>query len=732
MFGTIVRFELASWLRRPLAWLFFAVLLLMAFLSVASGAAVKVGGTGPIHRNAPFVAANAMAVLTSFGQIITTAVAGTAVLRDAQAGAHELLFTTRLRKADYLAGRFVGAFLVTLCLYAALPLGLLLGGLMPWLPAESLGPARPWHVLQPFLTIALPNLLFVSGLLFAVGALTRKLFAVYVTGMALVLAVQLAREATADLDAQTVAALADPFALTAIDVATRYWSAGEKNALVVPFAGPVLQNRLLWTAAAGALFAAVYATFRLGLPAGPRARPPAASPAAPPAPPAARFPTPRHDGPALRAMFAVAARFHFRSIVREAPFLAIASICLMNLLGATWFRLHPLDSALWPVTATLGPIIGDTGHLMLLVIATLYGGELVWRERQLRADLIHDALPAPAWVTLGGKAAALSLALAALLVAMTAGAMLSQAAQGYFAFQPGLYAQIVGLTVLPTAVTLALLATGVHALVDQKFVGHLVLVGYYVLVQAASSVGFDHRLYQVGFLPLYTYSDMNGWGPYLPRVLAQQAYGLAVGGLVALAGYLALARGPAGGRGGRGVRARQAAERLRGGAWAPGAALALAAVVSGGYFYWNANVRNAFTEVRSAEARVAAFERQYKKYEDAPQPRVTGVDLRLDFFPERRAAAWRGTLTAVNRHDAPVDTLYVRLPDALPRPLSPYEAAAGTGVALDSLDFGREAALEHDDTPQGVRIYKLARPLAPGESLRVAFAGRFEPRGFPN
>ena len=63
--------------------------------------------------------------------------------------------------------------------------GLLLGTVMPWVPADKLGPIDLAAFFQPFVMIAVPNLFFVSALLFAVGALTRKLFAVYVTGILL-------------------------------------------------------------------------------------------------------------------------------------------------------------------------------------------------------------------------------------------------------------------------------------------------------------------------------------------------------------------------------------------------------------------------------------------------------------------------------------------------------------------------------------------------------------------
>src|SRR3954469_26072252 len=112
MLWTVFRFELAYWFKRPLTLLFFVLFFMMAFFSTASSSFLVVGGTGQIHRNAPFVLAIAIGILTAIGQVITTAIAGTAVLRDSQLGTEEMLFTTRLSKAGYLLGRFAGAFVI--------------------------------------------------------------------------------------------------------------------------------------------------------------------------------------------------------------------------------------------------------------------------------------------------------------------------------------------------------------------------------------------------------------------------------------------------------------------------------------------------------------------------------------------------------------------------------------------------------------------------------------------
>jgi ABC-type transport system involved in multi-copper enzyme maturation permease subunit len=728
MFWTVFKFEVAYWFKRPLTLLFAALFFLMAFFATASDAFLGIA-TGQIHRNAPFVMATAIGILTAIGQVITTAIAGTAVLRDAQLGTEELLFTTRLSKAGYLLGRFAGSFLIMLVIYFALPVGLLIGTVMPWVPADKLGPIDVWAFFQPFFTIGAPNLLFVSALLFAVGALTRKLFAVYVTGIVLLVAWQITQQVVGNLDKLRLASLIDPFALTTVDVAVRYWSVAEKNTQLVPVSGAVLENRAIWIAIALALFAFVAIVFRLRLQVGRtgKAKPQEIiEPAAVLAIPAVAL---RYDTGSWLRVFASGVRFHLRSILREPPFLAISAICVINELVGLWYQSHPNGSARWPVTSTVAPNIGTTMFIFTILLATLYGGELVWRERQLKADQLHDATPVPAWATYGAKLVAVFLAIMTLVFFACVAGMGMQLAQGYTRLQPGIYLQVIVLIAFPMALGITALAMGVHAIVNQKFVGHLIIIAYWVLLPVMSNLGFDHRLYQIGRPPDFTYSDMAGWGPYLPRILTFTYYGVAFCLALATIGWLVLVRGT---DPNWDSRRRVARDRWRsGGALAAGTLAALALVLGGSFFY-NTNALNAYTEVHEAERRVKAWELKYKALENLPQPRLIGVTLRHDYFPDRRAAAWHGTLTAVHRDPRPVDTLFVAVPPSSPAPANQFEASSNSGISLDSLAFDREVNLVLDDTPNGVRLYRFAKPIATGETLTVRFAGRFEPRGFPN
>ncbi len=728
-----------------MAYLFFAMLFLLGFFAMASESLLGGTGSSLVYSNAPVQTASIIAILTAIGQIITTAIAGTAILRDSEIRASELVFTTRLGKASYLTGHFCGSVTVMFIIYAALPLGLMIGMLMPWNDPEKFAPLSVWTVLQPYLVIGLPNVLFVSAIFFAVGALIRKVLAVYVSGMALFVVWSIVQSLVARIDNLRLGAILDPFAINTISVMTRYWGVAEQNTLLVGLSGVMLTNRLLWIAVSFVLFVVVAFTVQLdvegtavkrtvkrtartavGADAGNApAAPVTAAHAGSKAETVNAAPVLSEGTTDWMASLRSQSLFHFRSIIGEPAYLAILAIGLVMYGIGLWSINHRTNNVYWPVSASYAPEL--QGMLFfLLFIATIYGGELIWRERQLKADQIVDSLPAPAWVGYVGKLAAV---LGAMVLMLLAGALLGMAmqlAQGYTRLEPLLYGEVV-LASLPQLIALAVFTMGVHALVNQKYVGHFVVIGYWVGISVLEARGFDYTLYYVAPGVDAVYSDMNRWGPYLSKMAVVGIYGLASAALLGTLGYFSLVRGTD-------SRARErvklASLRFRSGGWAVAGLFLLVASVSGGVFYYNANILNGYSDVKSAERALADWERTYKPLWGLPQPRRVAVSVRVDLYPEQRAAKWQGTYKAVNRDGEPIDSVFISLPYTAPRPQGRYSASSEPWLFYDSLYFDRSSELVHDNTPQGVRIYRLSVPLAPEETLTVHFAGRYEPEGF--
>ena len=259
--GEIFRFELGFRLRQVSTYLFFGVLFLLALLFISTDVIQISGGDGRVKGNAPYVLALAGTILTALGAVIASATMGTAIYRDFEANAHELFFTTRLTKRDYLLGRFAGAFVVTLLVFSAIPLGFLVGTVAPWVDRADFGPFRPEAYLSYMGLFLVPNLLLIGALFFVFGALTRSLLAIYVQGVLLFVAWAIAQQLLGSLENRNVAAVLDPFGLGAVSLTTRYWSVAERNNDLLPLSGVLLWNRLLWTGVALGIFAVGYRLF---------------------------------------------------------------------------------------------------------------------------------------------------------------------------------------------------------------------------------------------------------------------------------------------------------------------------------------------------------------------------------------------------------------------------------------------------------------------------------------
>ena len=110
-----------------------------------------------------------------------------------------------------------------------------------------------------------------------------------------------------------------------------------------------------------------------------------------------------------------------------------------------------------------------------LVIA-LYAGELVWKDREVGTAEIADAAPVPTGIALLGRFLALVAIIVAFHAAFMIGGVLLQALQGYYNFELGLYVRVLFGLNLADHVLLAALAMTVHVLVNQKYVGHIVVL----------------------------------------------------------------------------------------------------------------------------------------------------------------------------------------------------------------------------------------------------------------
>jgi ABC-2 type transport system permease protein len=726
-FQRIFALEFRYQLRRATTWLYFGVILGLAFLIVIGNYASD-ARDGYFLLNAPIVMA-AVAVICSVKWLVVGAsVAGDAAARDVQTRMHSLTYTAPASKAAYLGGRFLAAFALSVLILLAIPAGILLAMHVAGVEAELLGPFRAAAYLTTFFCIVLPNAFFATALQFSLAALSRRALASYLVGALLFAAAYILGQGLQD--AGEWGNLVDPTGFTPVmSHLSNDWSPLEKNTRLFLLEGSFLANRLLWLGISLSLLTFTYFRFRFVLPETSQKQKPGKQPKTDVA---ARESLNRGTGEALpqvRGTYGLATQLRQLRLITWKAFLQLAKskaglpllavLALMvgltvpgNLKGKGVPLLPRTDFILNLLTAPLTE--PETFWIIITLLTIIYAGELVWRERETGLSEIANAAPVPEWVLFLSRFLALSLILVVWLAFLTTAGMVAQAAIGGSSPEIGLYLQTLFGLQLVDCLLFALLALLVHVLVNQKFVGHLVALLAYGFIAFAPTLGIEHKLLLFASSPQWSYTDMAGFGSSLGPWLWFKGYWVAWALLLAVVGRLFWVRG----REGSFVARLQLARRRCTRSTVMVSAAAVAGILSfGSFIFYNTNVLHHYTSASAATAQRAAYEQRFQQYQNVPQPLLTGVNLRVEMYPKQRTVEIQGTYLLVNNSRVPIDSVHL---------------GTGAGVETTAINFNQPAQEVLVDENLGHRIYVLTRPLHPGDSLCLRFQVTYQAQGFSN
>jgi ABC-2 type transport system permease protein len=714
MFSEIYKFELRYNLKQPLFYILFALFFFITFLAVTTDGVTIGGAVGNVHRNAPYVIMFMLGVMSVFGILTTTAYVASAVHRDLELKTDSLFFSSPVKKNTYLLGRFFGSLTVAAAVYLGVATAMMAGSFAWWLDKDSLGPFHLGAYVFSLLVLVIPNIFLFGAIFFCVAALTRSLMATYSSVVAFFVAYGVVSTFTGQVENQRLASLFDPFGLDAFALVTRYWTVAQKNTELLPIADVFLWNRLIWMTVGVVFLAITLIFFKTTTTArkGKRRKQ------------AAELPLDRIslDLPKVSQTFGGRASFaqylhstgiETLSVVRSIPFLIILFLGCANVLGiaangsGNIFGTQP-----WPVTALMIAALDGGFAIFAVLIAAFYAGDIVWRERVIKLNEVHDATPAPTWSIWASKLTAL---VAVVLIALVCGSLVTlsyQLYRGYHQLEPGLYLSGVGIIAIKVLLV-AFLAFAVQIFTNNKYLGFAAVMLFWIGSRILPAIHFEHALYRLDRLPQFVYSDMNGYGPYVAPVTWVSLYWVLFSAILIAAGHLLWARGT---ETAFKLRRRAARARFHGPVVAFLALAVVAFASTGCYIYYNSNVLNPYRTADELEKRAAEYEKAYKKYERVPQPRITAVQADVDLFPATAGADIRGTYTLVNKTGAPVRDLHV---------------TGNPNLTSMSVSIPNARIAQQDKT-HGYTIYRLDPPLAAGAATTLAFTIKQRTHGFRN
>jgi ABC-2 type transport system permease protein len=710
---SIFLFELKYQFRSPAFWTSFILFCLTAFLvmTVTTGAVAHTN----TFRNAPSVIVAGILALSQPFCISVAAMAADVILRDEKTGFSSIIYATRLRKGDYIWAKLLGAFVAASVCFLSVPIGFFLGTMMPWIDPDYYC-RFDWH---PYFTgyfiIALPSIFMYTISLASIATLTRSSMAAYV-GVVLFLSSQFLFAALLT-KYEGYFKLADFF--TFIDLSghlavlreTQEWTVAELKTKVPELTDTIRDNRLLCVllGLAAGIFMSLLVKLRGGNLRKRRRRiddaPFTASATA------AKFsPVKPFKYPEL-LKFAARCKIELTQIVLRPSYLVLTLVAfaLSFIVDDSAQQLY--GASIYPVTRVMLAEIDKPVTIFTLIASIFYGGELVWKERELYIHEIVESTAISNWAYLSAKLAGLILALTIVLLMCPLAGMILQMSKGYFQFEFEKYFLWFVLPNLFQFIYYAILTIFFQALSPNKYLGWgLTVLSFSVLI--AQGLLFDyHPLYYFASDSTVPLSDLNGEGNFwIGRVWFQLYWGSFCIILLTMAHALL----------GRGVsfdyRARLSnlpskLKRLS------RIVLVVAAgsfISLGGFIYYNTNVLNEYWSSKRSEQFKADYERLITDMELQPEPSIVDMKLQLDIFPQAHKIISIGSYRLKNKTGKCLDFVFITSPRRMN-----FKSLIIQG-ARRVKDYG-----DFD-----ISKFRFAKPLQPDQETTITFNGELARQGF--
>ncbi|WP_241687385.1 M1 family aminopeptidase [Flavobacterium sp. YO64] len=670
---------------------------------------------GSVKTNAPIVIAKAMAAVTAILMMVTSLIMGVSVLRDYQYNIESLLFVNPIQKRDYLLGRFLGSFAVLLFVFTGLLLGFTLGEFMPWRYPENLMPFNFLAYLQPFIIVVLPMLFFASALFFVSGALSRNLMVVYTQGVLLFVPFLLTKSIKNDF----LQALLDPFSLTTLTDMNALFTAAERNSTLVPFSGVLLYNKLFWVFLGMLILIVGYFKFNF-------------STAKNKKPKEKKIKT-IHDLntaanenlkiPLVLIQYNFKSQciqllqltwFYFISICKQVSFWAII-ICALIIILINSINLNiAYDVASYPTTYLVIKELKELSLYFFVIILIFYSGELIWKEREIKLDLIYDATSVSGIISLLSKFLGLLLIYIVLILSLIIFGITFQTANGWYHYELDVYFYGFFIEFFPFLVLYTFISFFFQALTNNKFTGFILVMVFVILNTVSDFFGFEHDLYKFGGSGLDSYSDMNGYGHFLVSYLWIKAYWIVFAILLLILASILSVRGS---ETSFKKRIEFGIQRLTKPMLQFVLSVLLVFALLGSYIFYNTNILNKYESTNDKLEFRADYEKTLKRFEYLPQPKITDVKLQVELYPKTRDYTLEGYYILTNTLKEPIYKIYLQKP-------------IGSEINLQEVSFEREAFVDKQYNQYGFYIYTLKKPLQAGEAVKMKFKQRYTTKGF--
>ena len=712
MFKHFFLSEMRYNLRQPMVYLFFFIVFLLVFAANSTDN-VQIGGAiGNVKRNAPHVVTTFTAIMCIFGLLFAAAFFNNAALRDRKHDFQSILFATPIDKFSYFFGRFFAAlFLSTLPLmgvFIGIALGSFIAPLAGWIEPDRFGPLALSTFLSNYFIFVLPNMLFAGAIIFTLAHQFKNTVTSFVGALVIIVAYSVSGQFLSDLDNETLGALVDIFGNRTYGVISKYYTPLEKNTLNPSLTGLLLWNRLIWVSFSLLVIVLAYFNFSFA-----DKKVKAKKQTITPDEKITEVLRPSTQfNESLWQQFLSFFTINFKSIYKHITFriLFLFSVILLLTDLISGFEYFGLQS--YPLTYKMTETISGT-FLFVMIILVFFSGELVWRDRDFRINEVVDATPHRTLIPLFAKTLSLfslTLILHVFFVFIT---ICYQLFKGFDQIELSTYFWSFIYNAFPLYLVTSMILVALQVIVNHKYLGYMLSVIVILGLDIILAI-LDVQSNMLSYLgtPYLIYSDMNGFGPSNTGVFWFTLYWMVMGILLLVLSGLFWARGAT-----DSLKMRLTTQ------WRKVNKSYISLVVVVGvvwvaltsFVYYNTQVLNPYKSSEARELLAVDYEKTYKKYKDAPHPKVIKADYDIDIYPYKKQIKAVSHLQLINPYDHPIDTLLFNTS-------SEWE---------EEFDFPN-ATMVKEDKKHRVQFFVFDPPFVAGDTLEAVVKRNYIPVGFSN
>ncbi len=714
----ILLFELQYRLKRPATWIYAAL-----GLTIATLIAVFQKSVTAQFVNSPNNIVDVIAPISIISIFFYAAIMGVPIYRDQDHKTAQTYFTFPIPQKSYVLGRFLGSFTIASLVNLFIVLGAIIGftiGII--LDRPDYGKYDSFNLtsyILPFIFILEINALLIGSLFFCLMAFFKKMPIIYLGGICLFLLYSISGDLMKSIDNQWLSVYLDPFGGRAFSFVKKYWSINELNTYQLPIYGKFLINRLIWLSIGVFLFLLTYFKFdyKTFLRSGKKSDKQKNDEFIPSSIGAiSQVFTKKTQWQTLFSL----SKIEFLSILKSPVFIILLLIGVVFSLFSIYNVNELYGTPNLPLTRYVVTYINGIISFLSIIILVIYAGEAVHRTRNNKTFVFYDALPISNSNLYFSKILSLIGIAVVLIFSNILIGVLFQTFNGYFNYDLGMYFTYNFMLIFPTFIMTILLAFFIHVMVNNKFLGHFIIIILYFGLPLLVTLAFKNNnpMYLFTGVPPIFLSDLNGFGHYLIGTSWLNLYWILCTAILMMIGKIFWNRGFFSSAK---ERLRLAKQRMTTPTILVFTGICIAFISVAGYTYYNLNVLNTIKDGYYSEKVQVDAEKKYAKYIGKAHPQVTDLKAYIDIFPEERNVKAKGDFKIVNSFDTPIDTL--RLEINFPGAHTSLKKVTYNGASLKPV---------MTDSIYRVYFYKLPKTMLPNETANLSIEVFSETKGFAN